>query len=97
MANRKLFNCIFTPLDSGVGTVLEYSMVEFLVEVYTGDRWIPSAIWSDLKSIRQALKRMQDICERDGLEKDAHRIKPLRTTDAKIQAHTQLAEHKRGL
>ncbi len=69
-------------------------MNKFVVEVYTGDKWEPRAVWLNAVNFRAALRRLNKQCENMKVSMDTHRLRRINNSEEELDIQLEIKSNK---
>jgi len=69
-------------------------MNKFVVEVYTGDKWEPQAVWSNVVNFRAALHRLNKQCTNMKVPIDTHRLRRINNSEEELDIQLAIKSNK---
>ncbi len=69
-------------------------MDKFVLEVYTGDKWGPLIVWSNVPNFRAALKRLNKQCKNMDVSMDAHRLRRINNCEEELDIQLEIKSNR---
>ena len=69
-------------------------MNKFVVEVYTGDKWEPRAVWQNAVNLRAALRRLNKQCKSMKVSMDTNRLRRLNNCEEELDVQLEIKSNK---